>query len=312
MQFLYFLEKIRNPVLDAFFSVITHLGSETLFMALAIIVFWCVSKKRGYYLLSVGFFGTLLNQFLKLICRVPRPWVKDPKFTIVEAARADATGYSFPSGHTQSAVASLGCTARFTQNKALRAVCIVLTVLVALSRMYLGVHTPADVLAALVMGVILVFVLYPIFEKSDENPKPLYITVLALVALSFAYVLFVELNPWPADMDQENLTHGIKNGYLLFGCGAAMLICFFVERKYIRFEVKAPWWAQILKVVLGLALVMGVRMGLKPVTAAVFGGHHIGTAIRYFFMVVFAVLVWPLTFPWFSKGCPLSRRAKKR
>ena len=50
--------------------------------------------------MTVGFFGTLVNQFLKLVCRVPRPWVRDPNFTIVEAARADATGYSFPSGHT--------------------------------------------------------------------------------------------------------------------------------------------------------------------------------------------------------------------
>ena len=303
MNVLYWLESIRTPALDRFFAAITHLGSETLFMALAIIVFWCVSKKDGYYLLTVGFFGTLLNQFLKLVCRVPRPWVRDPQFTIVEAARADATGYSFPSGHTQSAVASLGCTARFTKNRILRITCIVLTALVGLSRMYLGVHTPADVLVSLGIGVLLVFALYPIFANSDEKPKGLSITIVILVALSFLYVLFVELNPWPSDMDAENLAHGIKNGYLLFGCGAAMLVCFFVERKYIRFEVKAPWWAQIIKVVVGLALVMAVRAGLKPVMTAIFGDHNIGTAIRYFCMVVIAVLVWPLTFPWFSRGC---------
>ena len=126
---------------------------------------------------------------------------------------------------------------------------------------------------------------------------------MVLVAVSFAYVLFVENHAWPSDMDAENLSHGIKNGYLLFGCGAAMLICFFVERKYIRFEVKAPWWAQILKVTAGLGLIMAIRFGLKPVTTAIFGDHQIGTAIRYFFMVVFAVVLWPLTFPWFSRGC---------
>lgn len=303
MRLLYFLESIRNPVLDAFFSLVTHLGSETLFMALAIIVFWCVSKRWGYYLLTVGFFGTLLNQFLKLVCRVPRPWVRDPAFTIVASARADATGYSFPSGHTQSAIASLGCTARFAKNKVVRWLCIVLTVLVAFSRMYLGVHTPADVLVALAMGTILVFAFYPLFQKSDEDPKQLYITVFVLVALSFLYVIFMERNQWPADTDPENLAHGLKNSYLLFGCGAAMLICFFAERKFIRFEVKAPWWAQIIKVVVGLALVMAVRAGLKPLMTALFGAHHLGTAIRYFCMVIFAVLVWPLTFPWFSRGC---------
>lgn len=303
MQFLYILEGIRNPALDGFFSAITHLGSETLFMALGIIVFWCVSKKFGYYLLSVGFFGTLLNQFLKLVCRVPRPWVRDPAFTIVEAARADATGYSFPSGHTQCIVSSLGCTARFTKSRVLRFFCILGVLLVAFSRMYLGVHTPADVAVSLVLGTVLVFALYPIFAKSDENPRPLYLTVFVLVAMSLAYVLFVEFHSWPADMDAENLAHGMKNGYLLFGCGGAMLGCFFVERKYVRFDVKAPWWAQILKVVLGLALMMAVRGGLKPVMTALFGEHPMGTALRYGCMVVFAVLVWPLTFPWFSRGC---------
>ena len=70
MDFLYFLEGIRNPVLDTFFSLITHFGSETLFLAIAIIIFWCVSKSKGYFLMTVGFFGTLLNQFLKLLCRM--------------------------------------------------------------------------------------------------------------------------------------------------------------------------------------------------------------------------------------------------
>ena len=98
MQFLYVLERIRTPFLDSFLSLITHLGSETLFLAIALVVYWCVSKKQGYYLMTVGFWGTLVNQFLKLICQIPRPWVKDPEFTIVESARAGADGYSSPAG----------------------------------------------------------------------------------------------------------------------------------------------------------------------------------------------------------------------
>ena len=87
MQILYWLEGIRCDLLDTFFSLITHLGSETLFIAIAIVVFWCVGKTQGYYLMTVGFFGTVINQFLKLLFRIPRPWVKDPSFTIVESAR---------------------------------------------------------------------------------------------------------------------------------------------------------------------------------------------------------------------------------
>jgi undecaprenyl-diphosphatase len=78
-------------------------------------VFWCFDKKHGYFLITIGFLGTVINQFLKVLFRIPRPWVKDPNFTIVESAKEAATGYSFPSGHTQSAVGSFGAVARFTK-----------------------------------------------------------------------------------------------------------------------------------------------------------------------------------------------------
>ena len=94
MQLLYALAELRTPFLDALLGALTNCGGELVFMAAAIIVFWCVSKSCGYYMLTVGFVGTIVNQFLKLVFRIPRPWVKDPDFQIVESARAEATGYS--------------------------------------------------------------------------------------------------------------------------------------------------------------------------------------------------------------------------
>ena len=301
MELLYWFESIRNPVLDAFFSVITHLGSETLFLALAIIVFWCVSKYYGYYLMTVGFVGTILNQFLKLFCRVPRPWVKDPAFTIVESARADAGGYSFPSGHTQSVTASLGCPARFSQNRIVKIVLWVLVALTAISRMYLGVHTPMDVGFSLVVGVAMVYLFYPLFEKGKNNPHFLTAVLGALVACAVLYVAYVELTVWPADIDQHNLASGTKSAYTLLGCTIAMLICSVVERKHINFDVKAAPLMQVVKTALGLVLVLGIKAGLKPVCNAIFGGHPAADALRYGLIVAFAVCVWPLTFKWFGR-----------
>ena len=295
MQFLYLLESIRNPVLDAFFSLITHLGNETLFIAIAIAVFWCVNKRTGYYLLTVGFFGTLLNQFLKLVCRVPRPWVRDPEFTIVESARAEATGYSFPSGHTQSITGSMGCLARASKRMAVRVVCIVLIALTAFSRMYLGVHTPADVVTSLVIGAVLVFALYPLFERCKADPRLMYAIVGVLTACSLAYLLFVELYPWPADIDPHNLESGIKNGYTLFGCGLGMLVSFFVEDRYVRFDEKATWQGQIIKLAVGFAIVLGIKAGFKPVLEAFLPAMP-ARAVRYFIMVIFAACIWPLSF----------------
>ena len=91
MDFLRLLAAGRCGALDTFFSSLTYFGSEIAFMAAALLIFWCVDKRQGYYVFLVGALGTVCNQFLKLAFRIPRPWVLDPDFQIVEAARADAT-----------------------------------------------------------------------------------------------------------------------------------------------------------------------------------------------------------------------------
>ena len=156
MNFLYFLERIRVPVLNEFMLLITQLGEETAFLVAALILFWCVDKYKGYYVLSVGFIGTLANQFMKLWFRIPRPWILDEKFTILEQAREAASGYSFPSGHTQSAVGTFGAIAYTAKSKWVRLIAVVIAVLVPLSRMYIGVHTPLDVTVAAAMAVVLI------------------------------------------------------------------------------------------------------------------------------------------------------------
>ena len=135
MPILYALEQLRTPFLDAALGALTYLGHELIFIVVAIILYWCVSKKWGYYFLCVGFFGTLANQFAKIVCRIPRPWVMDPGFTIVENARAAATGYSFPSGHTAGIVGTMGCLGRIAKKTWVRIVCVVVILLVGFSRL---------------------------------------------------------------------------------------------------------------------------------------------------------------------------------
>jgi glycerophosphoryl diester phosphodiesterase len=97
----------------------------------------------------------------------------------------------------------------------------------------------------------------------------------------------------------------------MLGCTEGVLIAAPLERKYVHFDTKAPLGAQILKVVLGLVIVVGLRGGLKAPLNALFAGHGVAHAVRYGLVVVFAVLVWPMTFGWFAKGCPLGGKMKK-
>lgn len=299
MEFLYLLEKIRVPGLNECMLLITRLGEETALLVIALIAFWCLDKRHGYYILGVGLLGTMANQVLKLLCRVPRPWVLDPNFQILEEAREAATGYSFPSGHTQTAVGTFGALAVTTKSKVFRTVCIVLAVLVPFSRMYVGVHTPLDVTVGAIMALVLVFLLQKVVYSKDGKYIPAML--IGMIAVSVAFLLFAELWPFPADMDAENLASGVKNAYTMIGCTTGLLLCYVLDEKYIHFSVKAVWWVQILKVVLGLAAVLLVKEGLRAPLDALFAGHLAARAVRYFLIVVVAGTVWPMCFPLLAK-----------
>ena len=298
MDFLYFLEGLRLPWLDAVVALLTHLGSEIVFLVAALSIFWCVDKRQGYYLLSVGFLGTLVNQFLKITCRIPRPWVRDPNFTIVESARAGATGYSFPSGHSTSSVGTFGVIATESRRRWMRLGAIALCVLVPLTRMYLGVHTPADVLVGSAISLFFIVVLRPVIYKADGRHLPKLLGLMLVLAAAF--VIYMEFFPFPTDVDPDNLHHALENSYTLLGALLGMIAVWYADRKR-NFPTDAVWYAQILKTVLGLALALVVKEGLKAPLDALFAGHTAARAVRYFLLVLVAGIVWPLTFPRFAR-----------
>lgn len=297
MEFLYLLEKIRVPGLNEFMLLITRLGEETAFLVIALIVFWCVDKRKGYFLMTVGFAGTILNQFLKLLFRIPRPWVLDPNFTILEQAREAATGYSFPSGHTQMAVGTFGALAATTKKKPVAIACITLAVLVSFSRMYIGVHTPADVLTSAAIALGLILLLKPI--SGSWGLKQMKLVIAGMLLMAMGLLLFVECYPL-GDVDAHNLESGMKNAYTMLGCLIGVAVVYLAERKYVNFDTKAVWWAQLLKIILGLGLVLLVKEGLRAPLEALMPVYP-ARAARYFLIVVTAGFLWPMSFRWFGK-----------
>lgn len=300
MEFLYLLESIRNPVCDAIVGILTYLGDEIAFLATALVVFWCFSKHRGYYLMSVGFCGVIVNQTLKLIFRIPRPWVLDPEFNAVESAKPAATGYSFPSGHTQNATCTFGGLARGAKKTWARIVLVAIVVLVAFSRMYLGVHTPKDVIVSLIIGAVLVFALYPLFEYAQKNEKVYYIIFGSFFLITLAYLAFTQIYPNFVELEAEHVGSAVKNAATILGAVAGILISFPIERKFVKFDEKATLLGQIVKVAVGLVLVLAIKEGLK----VLFGGSDemlVLRAVRYCAIVVFSACVYPLTFKYFAK-----------
>lgn len=301
MDFLRWIESWRNPFLDAVFSTLTNLGGEVFFIVIALTVFWCMDKKRGYYLLFTGLFGVLGVQILKMAFRIPRPWVKDPSFTIVESAREGATGYSFPSGHTQNATTLYGSLAYSAKRRWLRIGGWVLCLLIAFSRLYLGVHTPLDVGVSLALGIAIVLVLRFVMDRSYDTRAGLWYLIGAAVLLSLGNLLFVELFPFPADtLDAVNYTDAVALAWELLGMVLALCVAYPLDRHVIRFGTQAVWWAQILKVAVGLGLMVGLRTLLKaPLNALL--GFRVGDCVRYFLMIVTVAAVVPCFFRYLPK-----------
>ncbi len=298
MEFLYILEKLRNPFLNNLFLAITSLGEETAFLVIGLVVFWCVSKRRGYYLMGVGFLGTIASQAMKIACRIPRPWVKDPNFTILEEAREAAAGYSFPSGHTQTAVGTFGAVAHSSRRSIVKWVSILLAAMVGISRMYIGVHTPQDVLVGAGISIVFIFALHPLMLGKKDRTFPV---LVGLSLVSLVYLTVMECVSFPADIDSHNLESAMKNAYTLTGATVGLAVVYPLEKKYINFTESAVWWAQILKVILGLGIVLAVKEGLRAPLDALFAGHLAARAVRYFLIVMVAGALWPLTFRFFAK-----------
>lgn len=298
MAILHLFEEIRFPGLNEFMLFITQLGDVLTFLVIALVTFWCVDKRWGYYVLSVGFVGTILNQFMKLWFRVPRPWILDENLSVVGMNSAGADGYSFPSGHTQSAVGVFGSIASLVKTRWIRIAAIILAVLVSISRMYLGVHTPLDVLVAAAMAVILTIVIHPLVFRNNGKYMPLLLCISTTLAIGF--VCFVEFFPFPETIDADNYAHGLENAYTLLGALLGILVVYFVDQKWLHFPVKAVWWAQIIKVVLGLMLVVLVMEGTSAPLSSVFGSM-LGRCVRYFLTVITAGIIWPITFRFWER-----------
>ena len=148
MEFLHFLSQFRTDGGDILFQLITYTAQELFVVGIICWLFWCSNKRLAYTLGFSYFTSGLLVQGLKITFRIPRPWILDSSFQPVASAVPGATGYSFPSGHTQSITALFGTAALHFRKHLHQILCFVVIFLVGFSRMYLGCHTPKDVIVS--------------------------------------------------------------------------------------------------------------------------------------------------------------------
>ena len=150
IQFIQGMQAVGGPVLDGFFKGVTFLGDEEFFLLLFPFIFWCLDARFGAKLVYVLLIPGLINYGLKDLFAQPRPFVLQPGINLVEA-----TGYGLPSGHSHLAVIIWGTIALKVKKTWGWIVAVLVMLLIGISRIYLGVHFPTDVLAGWAIGAVL-------------------------------------------------------------------------------------------------------------------------------------------------------------
>ena len=178
LRYLLLLQQLRESSGDLMTSFMMTVTNIAMFGSaiLCVIIFWAVDRVFGYWLITNTVSGLFLNNVIKLTACVYRPWVRWPQLDPPEKAIESATGYSFPSGHTQVASSFFGsCSLSMRdKNKAVSCLCVAAILLTALSRNFLGVHTLTDVLASILISVIMIAVNARLFEKVKKDRSLLY------------------------------------------------------------------------------------------------------------------------------------------
>ena len=180
--------------------------------------------------------------------------------------------------------------------------------LVPLSRMYLGVHTPADVGVSVLVALILIFGLYPIINKAIDKPRHMRVYFVVLAMLMVIFLAFVLWYPFPADIDMHNYESGIKNAYKMLGCILGFWMAYEIDVHYTHFETKGVWWVQLIKLVPGLVILLAIKSGLKEPLYGLVNNVFLADGIRYFLLTAVASGIWPMTFRYWNK---LACKSKK-
>ena len=251
------VQSISNDFFDTFFNIITMFGEESLIILFLVVIYFAINKRFGEYIGYSLLTSITLNTALKNIFRATRPFEADD--SIINKRPGTAGGYSFPSGHTQSSTTLFASLYMYLKRNYLLVIAIVVGLLVALSRLYLGVHFPKDVLTAFVVAFIVATLTHYLYNRFEKQKIKLFI-ITGLLFLPF--VFFAET----------------KDFFTCYGLYWGFVLGVYIENKFVNFEDTKNNLHRALRILIALALVAVIYLGLK----VVFPDHNAFHFVRYF------------------------------
>lgn len=273
LEILRNIQSIANPFLDILFQLITICGEQMVLVLIISIIYWVKDKKFGEYIAYAVLTSVLVNCVVKDIFKFKRPIGEEGIRTLREKT---ATGYSFPSGHTQGAGSFYGAMAIYIKKKVMYIIAIIMIILIGFSRLYLGVHYPKDVIVGGILGVLTSLICYKLYNRF-ENKMLLYVItfIVFIPALTFAH---------SADF--------IKG----MGTYLGFVIGMYIEKKYVNFSIEGSTTVKVIRVLLGILILLVLQVGLK----AIFPSETIFSFIRYALISFVGIGIYPMIFKKFK------------
>lgn len=303
IEILLLLQNLREMLggfLNSFFTFVTNVAVDYYVALPALMIFWAVDKRKGAQVLGTWGTSLLGGAVLKTTFCVYRPWIRDARIQPVPEAMAGATGYSFPSGHSCSSGGFyFGVAAAYRQHKALVRFCVGMVLLTMFSRLYVGVHTPQDVLVGASVALLAAVLVNKGMAWVDENPEKDWV-ILAWAAVIFAAaLLYIRLKHYPETyVDGQLLVDPKKmtvDGFKDPGRGFGILLGWFLERRYVRFSVEGSPVQKVVRCAVGALLFVFVWTAVcDPL------GKAVGIGLVHFLLqagiMVLCMTVYPMIF----------------
>ena len=299
IEYLLWLQDFRNAIdnaLTPFMEAISLFAVRELIM-LPAFVYWCIDKRKGLFSFLALKIGHTLNSIVKLTACVYRPWIREPKIIPAGDAIRTATGYSFPSGHTMMATPLYGTLILSFANKLLRLIFIIALLLTMFSRNYLGVHTPQDVLAGFVLGILAIYIAQKVLNYLDKHPEKDWLVMLICGAAGALTLVYITYKPYPMDyVDGKLLVDPVKMQIDAWGDSGgltSLALMWYIESRFIKFTPTGLNAKGVTLCVIGLIPIYWAVNHLHTAMTAFFGPHGSELAsqtIIYFYIMI----LWPI------------------
>jgi membrane-associated phospholipid phosphatase len=305
-----------SPALNSLMKFITQLGTINFYLLVIPFVYWVVSAPLGLRVLLVFLSTDFLGLCSKQLLRQPRPyWIGDVK------ALAPETSYGLASTHASDSIAVWGYLSYRLKKNWLWAFSILLVLLIGISRMYLGVHFPTDVLGGWLIGLVVVFLfvkgepwLLPWLNRQSGTGKIGIGFVVSIVMILVGWLINLLIAPIPDPPEWAEYAlqaRGISHYIILAGALFGTVTGHVLMQQHAAFQTKGTWWKRLLRYVLGIIGVLVINFSLDVLFGMIAADETtLGLVLRY--IRYGAVTLWA-TFgaPWVFIKIKLAERARK-